>query len=152
MKKDLFGQVNSVEELAQKILVQARDLVKKLETISSERGLFLSPERLQDAFISFSQVLMLAYLEAYQDVEEKEPLEQKLFLTMAKLIFEELISRSPTENEFDYFLTYYRSHLELLRKELSRASEGVPSFSCEHPDKCLSFYLEFFLDKGKIGH
>ena len=142
----------AVEELAEKILIEARKMLEKLENVSEREGLNLPAEKLQDAFISFSQVLMLAYLKAHQNMEEKEALEQELFLTLAKLVFKELLSRSPAENEFDYFLTYYRSHLELLRKELSQAPESALSLSHEYPEECLSFCLKLFLDKGKISH
>ncbi len=152
MSEALFS---SVEELARHILAQARKLVENLTEIATNEGLKLPVEKFQDAFISFSQILLLAYLKSYSDLFDEEA-EQELFLLLARFTLEELLLREPAESEFEYFLAYYRSHLELLKKELEDHRWEPPLLEGEAlqaPQELLSFYLErLFTQEGKVRH
>ena len=132
-------------------MVQARKLTERLAELSSEAGLALPSEKFQDAFLNFSQILMLAYLKSSPSVEDE--FEQELFLTLARLVLKELLLREPAEAEFEYFLAYYRSHLELLKKELEKEDWAPSSLPPENPEEILSLYLERLLSQeGEISH
>ncbi|NPA49071.1 MAG: hypothetical protein GXO20_03760 [Thermodesulfobacteria bacterium] len=152
MKSGIAGQKLPVEDLAREILTQARKLTERLAELSSEAGLSLPSEKFQDAFVSFSQILMLAHLKSSPSTPGEE-FERELFLTLARLVLKELLLREPAENEFEYFLAYYRSHFELLKKELEMESQAPSSLPPENPEEILTLYLERFLSQeGEVSH
>ncbi|OAG27619.1 hypothetical protein [Thermodesulfatator autotrophicus] len=145
----------SPETLAREIWEEAYLLVERLKKVMQDHGLVLSPEEIQEALMSFAQTLLLASVSTFKRIspDEAEKLEQDVFLKLAELIIEDFLERSPSPAELDYFLTYFRSSLEILRKEL--AEKGV------HPEKELApdlrKYIQHissrFLSKiGEVGH
>ncbi|AEH45319.1 hypothetical protein Thein_1456 [Thermodesulfatator indicus DSM 15286] len=132
MKENSTQFKASPDILAREIWDEAYLLVNKLKKILEEQNVDLSNDQIQDALMGFAQTLFLASVSTFKRVspEEAEELEREVFLKLAELIIEDFLKRSPTPAEFDYFLTYFRSSLEILRKEL--AEKGV------HPEKELA--------------
>ncbi len=152
MRKFLRGKVSEMppEELVQEILAEAKELVAKLDEETSSK---LPPEKYQDAFISFSQVFLWAITQELQG-EDREGLEKEIFLRLARGVLEEMLGREATEAEFDYFLTYYRSHFELLRRELSAQEElEFPRARDSNLEKYLSRLLSHLLaQEREVSH
>ncbi len=141
----------SPEALAKEILDQAQRLVAKLDKEIS-KDVPLPQERYQDALISFSQAILLALIKACQ--ETRAELENELFLVLARLTLKELLGREPNEAEFEYFLTYYRSHFELLRREMANQNEPFESELTETEfEKYFDTLLRRFLaQEREISH
>ena len=141
----------SAETVVREILTQAKELVARLAEEAKRKGIPLPAERYQDALISFSQVILLSLAKVSQEV--KKGLENELFLSLARLTLEELLSRKPSQKELDYFLTYYRSHFELLRRELEDGESPETNLSerdLEALFKALSGRL--LAQEGEVSH
>ncbi len=141
----------SAETVVHEILTQAKALVARLAEEAKRKGIPLPAERYQDALISFSQVILLSLAKVSREV--KKGLENELFLSLARLTLEELLSRKPSQKELDYFLTYYRSHFELLRRELEDGESPETNLSerdLEALFKALSGRL--LAQEGEVSH
>ncbi|WP_022854002.1 hypothetical protein [Thermodesulfatator atlanticus] len=153
MEKNAFKA--SPETLAREIWEEAYLLVEKFAKMMQEKGVTLTREQYQDALIGFSQTLLLASSSTYKKIspEEAEDLEREIFLALGRIILEDFLEREPTEAEYDYFITYFRSGLELLRKEISQETEtDLDKFG---PDlrKYIQFVLSRLLAKmGEVSH
>ena len=145
----------SPETIVREILTQAKELVARLAEEANRNEIPLSAERYQDALISFSQVILLSLAKISQKI--KKELENELFLSLARLTLEELLARKPSQKEFDYFLTYYRSHFELLRRELEEGEhpwkEPKPSLGERDLETLLKALSSRLLaQEGEISH
>ena len=146
----------SPEALADEILSQALGLTDSLRSLLEGRNQ-LRPETLQDALISFTQILLIGFINSfaklYPDLELLE-YENEAFLFLAKDTLEELLQRKPTDQEFEYFLTFYRSHFEMLKKEISE-TETMPEENEEiflELKKRLDELFRRLLQEGEIRH
>lgn len=109
------------EMLAEEIFGQALELTARLERIFQERGEIPEGEFLQEALIHLGQSLLLGLMQTLSrtlSTEEVEDFANQVFLALGRLTLAEFIQREPSAEEWEYFLTYFRSHFELLRREL----------------------------------
>ncbi len=107
--------------LAKEIFDQALELTLRLEQILQKKGQSLNSQSLQETLITLTHSLLIGILQtlsrSFPDEDLKEFANQT-FLKLSHLTIQEFIQREPTEEEWEYFLTYFRSHFELLRQEL----------------------------------
>ncbi len=123
-KKEQESGLPAPEDLAREILVRAIDLTKRLEDWTEKRAF----PQAQDALVSFGQLLLLGSLEAFRKMYPDRDLtdyENQVFLQLSRLTLNEFLQREAEENEWEYFVTYYRSHFELLKRELGETN-GEP--------------------------
>ena len=114
------------EVLAQEIFDQALELTARLEKLFEEQGEIPKSAILQEALIHLGQSLLLGLTETLSRTlspEEIEDFANQVFLKLGRLILVEFIQREPSSEEWEYFLTYFRSHFELLRRELQGLEE-----------------------------
>ncbi len=107
--------------LATEILDQALELAARLESLFEKRGEPLDSQTLQEALIYLAQSLLIGLTQTlahHFPHEELEDFTNQVFLELGRLTLMEFIQREPTEEEWEYFLTYFRSHFELLRDEI----------------------------------
>ncbi len=114
--------------LATEILDQALELTARLENLFEERGEPLDSQILQEALIHLAQSLLIGLTQTLRHQfphEELEDFANQVFLELGRLTLMEFIQREPTEEEWEYFLTYFRSHFELLREEMGEETSYI---------------------------
>ena len=133
VKKALDLALPAPEVLAQEIFDQALTLTARLVEIFQTQGEEVDTSLLQEALIQTGQSLLLGLtksLDKYLPPEQIEEFTNQVFLSLGRLTLTELIQREPSPEEWEYFLTYFRSHFELLRREmydaLEKESEEIP--------------------------
>ncbi len=109
------------EVLAQEIFDQALTLTARLVDLVQTQGQEADAPFLQEALIQTGQSLLLGLSESLKrhlPPEQIEDFTNQVFLSLGRLTLMEFIQREPSGEEWEYFLTYFRSHFELLRKEM----------------------------------
>ncbi len=120
VKKTMELGLPAPEALAQDIFDQTLTLLERLEEILRERGKEPESEALQAALIETELRLLLGIKESLSERVPASVLEEyvnHVFLALGRLTLEELIQQEPSAQEWDYFLTYFRSAFEMLKKD-----------------------------------
>jgi len=143
--------------LAEEILAQAIGLVEALPNLLQDKK-DLSNESLQDMLISFSQILLLGFSSSFARLYPDQDLsayENEVFLELARLTLAEILQREPTPSEKEYFLTFFRSHFELLRRELAYehdSSEEEEILDLELKRRLEDLLRRFISQEGEIRY
>ncbi len=126
-KKDLEPGLPAPQALAEEILTRALELTARLRDLTQREE---APQSAQDALISFGQLLLLGFCSAFARIYPEKDLshyENEVFLALCRLTLAEILQREAKDEELEYFLTYYRSHFELLKKEAKKSGEELPT-------------------------
>ncbi len=134
VEKALDLALPAPEVLAQEIFDQALTLTARLVELFQTQGKEPDTSFLQEALIQTGQSLLLGLTESlgrHLPPEQIEEFTNQVFLSLGRLTLTEFIQREPSTEEWEYFLTYFRSHFELLRREMHDAlgkeeSEEIP--------------------------
>ncbi len=125
-KKEAEPGLPPPQALAEEILHRALELTARSQDLTGREG---GPQSAQDALISFGQLLLLGFCLAFGKIYPEKDLsdyENEVFLALSRLTLLEILQREAEDDEFEYFLTYYRSHFELLKKEVRESGGEFP--------------------------
>ncbi len=126
MKKDISVGFLAPDSVAKEIFDQSLELTLRLDQIFEKKGRSLNSEALQETLITLTHSLLIGFLQAISrnlPDEELKEFGNQVFLKLGYLTIMEFIQREPSEEEWEYFLTYFRSRFELLRQELQELDQ-----------------------------
>lgn len=154
-KTEILG-LPAPESLAEEIFTQAIHLTETLPNLLKDQK-DLPSSSLQDALISFSQILLLGFSASFSKLYPEHDLSQyenEVFLRLAHLTLHEFLQREARAAEKEYFLTFYRSHFELLRQELARTGDQIleegPALEHELKRRLEELIRRFVTQEGEV--